>query len=390
MEVCACTIVYGNHRLAIVSVYIPPSTVCHSPLNPLHLYSLIQQIPCQSLLICGDFNAHHYSWGGRSSDQRGNTIHKFIDDERLVLLNDGSNTFFGATQSAIDLTICSPNISINCSWSTSNELLGSSHCVVTTQISFSNHHAYSPKLSLPRAINKAYLNRKVKEIFEQRPSPSEYEEFIADFREFFSSVDAKKVKPPNPWWNANCNRVMAAQRLALRNFKRNPSRSNYEKLKQAQCTYKYTIRAEKSKGWKAFCNSIDSNMTVKEFWRIVKSFKGTLQNSIDGFRECVIDFCNNLAGPAGPVLLPTPTQPQQSHMLTQPFTLDELNKALSAVRNSAPGLDGLSNDHLKNFNDDNRSHLLSLLNHILSSGVIPDSWLDYKVIPLKKKAPMLH
>lgn len=58
------------------------------------------------LVICGDFDAHHSSWGCNNDDFKGRELLESFTDCQLTNLNDGSSTLFTAnnTKSAIDLT----------------------------------------------------------------------------------------------------------------------------------------------------------------------------------------------------------------------------------------------------------------------------------------------
>lgn len=66
--------------------------------------------PCQVLFhghICGDFNAYHRLWGSAYTTTNGETVHKFVNDNDLVVLNDVSGTRLDIRSgklSAIDLS----------------------------------------------------------------------------------------------------------------------------------------------------------------------------------------------------------------------------------------------------------------------------------------------
>jgi Endonuclease-reverse transcriptase len=66
-----------------------------------------------------------------SSGDRGKTIESLINWNNLVILNTGHRTHFhfhsNAHPSAIDLSICTPNISTKTHWNTCNNSIGSDH-----------------------------------------------------------------------------------------------------------------------------------------------------------------------------------------------------------------------------------------------------------------------
>lgn len=379
IEVCACEVALPFRKICVFSVYIPPRSNFSSSL----LHQIFGSIQHNSVLVCGDFNAHHSCWGGAHDDARGKLIIDFFENKNYVLLNDGSMTYYGSTQSALDLTFSSPSLSLYTSWVATNELLGSSHCITNTTISLGSSLHSSPEKRVPRRINKGLLNRKVKDLFES--TDFSFDAFAIEFKNHFQKIDNKKDACPNPWWNATCAKANSDQITALEIYKRAPSRINFQNLQSAQKNFKYTVRSEKSKGWKSFCSTIDSNLTVSDFWRIIKRFKGSYKNADAGLRECFSEFCDSLAGPAGPTCAPPFIVPSHDHVLTKHIEIHELNKAISQTKNSAPGLDGLCNSHLKDFSWENKQCLLSALNNILISGNIPESWSHFKIIPLKKK-----
>ncbi|GFQ74796.1 CCHC-type domain-containing protein [Trichonephila clavata] len=111
--------------VTICNVYLPPN----APLNFRELQELIDQLPSPFILL-GDFNAYHLLWGCQDVNSRGKVAEKLLTELDLTLLNDGSNTYFHSpTQSfsAIDLSICSPSLLLDLTWSVLGNPLGSDH-----------------------------------------------------------------------------------------------------------------------------------------------------------------------------------------------------------------------------------------------------------------------
>ncbi|GFY78235.1 CCHC-type domain-containing protein [Trichonephila inaurata madagascariensis] len=111
--------------VTICNVYLPPN----APLNFRELQELIDQLPSPFIFL-GDFNAHHLLWGCQDVNSRGKVVEKLLTELDLTLLIDGSNTYFHSpTQSfsAIDLSICSPSLLLDLTWSVLGNPLGSDH-----------------------------------------------------------------------------------------------------------------------------------------------------------------------------------------------------------------------------------------------------------------------
>ena len=391
IEVCGCEVNSNIGSLAIFSFYIPPRV----NFSVSQLNNIISSTSCRNILICGDFNAHNVSWGSRSTDPMGSTLMDFVDFNNLFILNNGDTTYCGSTPSCIDVSLCSPNISFDTSWSVKNECLQSTHRIIKICINISPSLKFKNPFFVPKTIDKSVLNKKIKDIFNSSHTGDDltaFDSFSKLFFDNFKRSNKSKSRPPNPWWNSSCNKASACLRRAVSIFVSDPSPLNYNNLTSEKKSYKYTIRSEKNKGWRTFCESIDSNMSVSELWKVVKCFKGSFSQSLAGFKECIDIFCKNLAGPVGPVCLITPRPSDNNHLLIAPFNSDELDKAIFSSKNSSPGIDGLRNEHIKCFNNDNKLKLLTMFNEVLSTGNIPMCWFDYKIMPLKKKMvfPLLH
>ena len=129
LQAVACTIRLNGRKIDICSIYIPPN-IDNRTLER-NLDQLISQFNNPFLLL-GDFNAHNAMWGRntRTSDARGDIIEHFLDIHQLVLLNKGDNTHFSLahnSESAIDLSICSPQICSLFEWSVDSDIHHSDH-----------------------------------------------------------------------------------------------------------------------------------------------------------------------------------------------------------------------------------------------------------------------
>ena len=75
---------------------------------------------------------------------------------------------------------------------------------------------------------------------------------------------------------------------------------------------------------------------------------------------------------------------EQEDLCDSPFTLEELDMALSELTNSATGSDRVHNQMLKDLPDNARSVVLSVINDFWKSGSYPSEWKTSKIIPLLK------
>lgn len=126
LEATGVEIVTHSQPLYIITVYRHPT----QPV-PLLWENLLNSIPSSSrILITGDFNAHHTSWGCHRSDGISKSLFSTTQDFSLFSINDGSPTFISRPSQApsvIDLTFVSANLSPFCSWNLFNDSLNSDH-----------------------------------------------------------------------------------------------------------------------------------------------------------------------------------------------------------------------------------------------------------------------
>jgi len=90
---------------------------------------LLHQLP-PPILITGDFSSHSTLWGCTKLDRRGKMVEDILTKHNLCILNDSSSTYIhpaSGSSSAIDLSICSPDIFLDMQWKNLDDLCGSDH-----------------------------------------------------------------------------------------------------------------------------------------------------------------------------------------------------------------------------------------------------------------------
>lgn len=143
--------VHSKIKFTIISSYIPPNRTFNLK-NLKDTYNNLQP----PVLITGDFNSWHRSWGSQYNNSRGITLFKFINQSSLTTLNDGSPTHFSThhTFTNIDLSLASPSIMLNCKWSKNNSLSGSDHYPIHICL-FDDTDITPPKTRPKFNLNKA-------------------------------------------------------------------------------------------------------------------------------------------------------------------------------------------------------------------------------------------
>uniref|UniRef100_A0A1B0DHH3 Endonuclease/exonuclease/phosphatase domain-containing protein n=1 Tax=Phlebotomus papatasi TaxID=29031 RepID=A0A1B0DHH3_PHLPP len=89
----------------------------------------------RNILVGGDFNAHAELWGSNTTNSRGRSVQGWIEENGLIVLNDGRPTRIACppnTSSAIDITLATPNSSMFWNWALLDESFGSDHIPIIT------------------------------------------------------------------------------------------------------------------------------------------------------------------------------------------------------------------------------------------------------------------
>ncbi|XP_070378183.1 uncharacterized protein [Dermacentor albipictus] len=132
--------------LFVPNVYSPPRTTA-APLLLL-LRNAISRVSRNALLIFGDFNAHHVSWGYPKNCRKGLVLWTFVQNQQLTVLNDFSEpTRIGSSvqrNTNPDLSICE-NIP-DAVWANTRVSLGSDHYILSVSFSFPTLSAFCKRL----------------------------------------------------------------------------------------------------------------------------------------------------------------------------------------------------------------------------------------------------
>ncbi|GBO40075.1 hypothetical protein AVEN_757-1 [Araneus ventricosus] len=104
VEACIVAINFKNQDLiTLTSIYVPPLLIL--PIFILNNIEVLLQISPNQIL-CGDYNAHHTSWGYNYDCPRGNAINAFALQAGLEILAPRTPTKFGRnSENTIDFII---------------------------------------------------------------------------------------------------------------------------------------------------------------------------------------------------------------------------------------------------------------------------------------------
>ena len=403
---------------AICSMYIPPQ----DPINEEQLNNLINQLP-KPYILMGDFNSHNILWGSRTTNKRGQTLEKIINNNNLCLHNRKAQTHLSSssgTFSAIDLTLSDPATFIEYNWRVHEDSCGSDHfpiIIENTKPGKSDPQTVSktPRWNFKKANWQAYKKLCLDTLIPE--TNTNQEEPIIHFTNTLINIANKTIpktttspKHNNPWFTEECKTMIRERQRILRKFKTNPSSENLDKYRQQRAKTRRTIKEAKRSSWRNFTAKINSNTNPKTIWNFVKKISNkTVHAPINhlslGSTKALSEkqianlMAENFAQASSIKKYSNKFNSirikeeknkikftsDDTKCYNQLFTLDELQNSLSKSNNSAAGPDEIHYTFLKELPTISQEYLLNIYNNIWISGNIPTLWKQATIIPILKK-----
>lgn len=202
----------------------------------------------KDILLTGDFNSHHVSWGFRT-DLSGRRLWEWAVDNNLSCLNSHAATFVrGQSKSAIDLTFSSSSLSIS-SWNTLDCATNSDHLPITFDINFPRICSTEKVGSF---VNYVKLQKDLKATLIARKDMQEDIRAMSLCAVLKRSLKNSSFKLNSgtggsfsPWWNAECMRAYRKQKAAWKQLLVNQCPKNWSDYKFIAADFKRTIRKAK-------------------------------------------------------------------------------------------------------------------------------------------------
>lgn len=402
VQICAARVfLSNNYEISIVSGYNKPNNF----ITYEEWLKILEPIS-PPILFLGDYNSHSQEWGCVFQDKQGEAIVALCDELDLVPLNDGSNTrlTFGGNPSVVDISFISANNFLNFQWKVEADTLGSDHfpVIITKYHSMpaSSNLNFFPRFKTKEANWKVY-----RELIKGKMSDAPWRESIDVKYEFLVEVITqaaliaipqtkpyKGTRTPKCWWNEACKEVVDDRKQAHEIYKNNPTLDNFLNLKKAIALSKKVIKEAKRQSWREFCDSINPKTNAKVIWDKMRVLSGTKKSSsYIPSAKVVEEFINKLAPPYVPKNPhPHPLVVDNQDILGTPFSLFEMERALSYIRDSAPGLDQINYSMIRNLPIEALDFMLSIFNEIRYLHFIPSGWKNQLIIPILKPSKNQH
>lgn len=380
----------------MVSAYLAPNI----RISDEQVNDFLSGLP-QPFIICGDFNAHSVLWGSEHSDARGRLLEKFIEDRNLVILNDGSPTFFRGHRysSCLDITICSATVPRNIQWV---ETLGSDHMPVLL-ITLPGNQAAARRV---RVTDWRKFTANAEDKVVDVASVDHLHSVICD--SLASATKVISAPPRKSPVDIEYERLRAIRRRAERRFRRTGDYRDFQEACRLQAIVRRHMQRLARRSWQSFCSTLSPYTPATRIWQTVKSLGSSVEQRYPfqalalhlGVTEDLIadDFCRLLskassassedayASSAEAARRNTDLESEaHSEIVNMDFNVRELRVALRSTRHrSSPGPDGIPYKAISSLGPSAIGKYMELLNDTWRDGKLPDSWKLSRVVPVLK------
>ena len=396
----------------VCSLYLPPN----NPLQLQQLEDLVAQLPSPFLLV-GDFNARHHMWGDTAMNNKGHIIEKLLDTGLCGILNEGLPTHFHSatdSTSCIDLSLCSPDLLLEYSWSVSQDLYNSDHFPVRLSLSDQSSITSPPRYKYEEAnwahFRDAAVCARDADSFDTIDDAVEYftNTLITAADTAIPKTSGRLRTKPVPWWNNDLRVAHSTKRAAMRRYYRTRLVEDKIAFNRARAHFHYLQKTARRDSWQRYVSKINERTPINKVWSMIKKIQGrytgikrpVLQHNgvlisdacdvADTLGSHLSEVSHGLQHPkfqqrkqkleATPVVFPD----DDGSDYNLPFTRAEFDEALRHCSNTAAGEDNVHYSMVKHLPEESVCFLLRLYNRIWTEECFPSSWRRAIILPFPK------
>jgi len=401
----------GKIIFTICSLYLPPNAAVMG----YDLDMIFAQLPPPILLV-GDLNAHSSLWGSNHSNRLGKLVENCLLQHNVTLLNNGSHTHISTaygTTSAIDLSICSPQISTKLHWSVCSDSYNSDHYPIKIQ---TTPPLQKPVNSLKWCLKKANWEKFTENVvLTNNILDLDIDETVKLFTQAIitaAELSIPRTKPskkmPVPWFTPDVKEAVKKRRTALKKFRKNMTTENLTEYKKTKKEATQIILVTKKECWKKFASQVNRDTPTSTVWKVIKRMSGNyIPNRIDCLHvnDTLITAENEIANQLAKYFasissnasytiefreikkqteaIPIPIE-TNDEAYNKELTYREMEHCLRVTKNSSPGKDSISYSMIRNLPGYAKQLLLKIFNKIWMEENFPAMWRQSLIIPFVK------
>lgn len=399
----------------LCNIYIPENRIEERELS-----DLLNQLP-EPFLILGDFNAHNTLWGSDHIDCKGRVVESVFDSFGLNLLNSGDHTRISSATgktSVLDLTWCSPNLHSCFDWQTLKDTHGSDHFPILLKIlgviidssrrpKWKLEQANWPGFSTKAVFDRCMLDEEVEDIFEHMTV-----NIISAAHDNIPRTNDTRGRPPVPWFDDEIKEAIRNRRRYLQKLNRGSIIINEHTLiefKRLKAVRRRLSRQKSKQSLEKYLSSIDSSTSTKEAWSKINRFRGKhkartveqlktsdelITNPVmiaEEFGATFAKISNDSSYTDDFKIIKESTEEiplalygGYNDSINSPFSMEELDEAISSGKSTSPGPDDITNDMLKYLSIESKTFLLNAINKLWTTRAFVKDWRRAISIPVLK------
>lgn len=255
--------------IILVSIYISPSIQINELEDDItSIFNHLKQH--KKVILGGDCNAHHVSWGDESCDRKGGTIMDLINSYSFLILNDGSRTFvpiqMNKRSTAIDITICTAELYGLLDWKVLDYGVGSHHMAIETRLG-DNTTTQQRWIYNNQQIKNSIANLDVSKV-------QNWRDLTVQVQKARRASRKRDNFTPKYWWSQEVEEAWKEKREARREFNRIASVENIIKLKKAAAVFQRLKKKSKQAKLEEFVEQINPHTTSQALWKMVGRLTG--------------------------------------------------------------------------------------------------------------------
>lgn len=397
IEAAEIEVVNSIRKVKIVSFYVSDRNGSVSEIKANFELLINKYNGLNNVLMAGDANGWHPLWNKNGDiNGKGREIANCICNSEFIVLNTGEHTYQinrdgQHIETAIDITLVSPNLSGISDWVRRMDDLGSDHLpIVVTMFD----HDLTVKRPGIIKINRKKLEENISNI-----NPTETTD-MDDFEQKLSEAIKKATYCTTPlqgttkyWWNNDIEILWKLKKCKEKAYNKFKNLYAATELKQATANLRNAIRNAKREKWKEFMLEITPGMKSKDLWHRInllnnkrKRPSGTVINNAEKMQQFLnynyredTNIENNTAA--------TNRTRQTIRVDDEPTDFTNVQQVSSIIQKSklsAPGINGISNAILKQLGPDYIAAITRHFNEIWKTLQTPNEWKRLKIIAVPK------
>jgi len=404
-------------KCSVLSLYLPPSLI----VSENELDNLIAQLPAP-VIILGDLNAHHTSWGSRRTSQRGTVVRDFADENDLMCLNRGEPTRIGTyqnrrTESVIDLALISIIAAPNFHLEVLDSAHTSDHVPMLLKTFESIRLQKQKKWKFDKAdwdlfrrevnLNSIDLNLPIDQINEKIITKI-IEAADLSIPKFKNIVDGARCKP---WWTPEIAEARKKRLKLERLMMADPTPTNIANFREQRWEVKKLILLAKEAEINRFIEELDQFTSSSTIWKKLHSIRGVKraprtyvirENDVSYSEENIIaekfnilfekrfneKTVNNSTFDKKIKKVKKKLKQNKKKKFDESVNceikMEELELVLKNAKNTSPGYDKIHYTMIQHLTYMDKYFLIKFFNRIWQEGSIPPNMKKGVMIPIPK------